>query len=74
MTAPTLISPPLIGGIPQQLVTLRVAALMLGLSERTLFRRIHDGSLPARKLGQRWMIHVDDLNTFGVPNGEWVSA
>lgn len=37
------------------------AATMSGLSERTLYRRINDGRLPATKIGAAWFIDKKDL-------------
>lgn len=37
------------------------AATMSGLSERTLYRRIKDGRLPATKIGAAWFIDKKDL-------------
>lgn len=32
----------------------------VGLSWRTIWSRINDGSLPAIKMGRKWRIHRDD--------------
>ena len=37
------------------------AAAMSGISERTLYRRIQDGRLPATKIGAGWFIDKKDL-------------
>jgi len=40
------------------------AAEALGVSEMTVLRRLRDGILPAKKLGNRWLISVDALRQF----------
>jgi len=49
----------------QIMVSVAAAAHILGLSERTVSRRLHDGSLPSTKLGRRRLIPVKYLQELG---------
>lgn len=44
---------------PRTAVSVKEAAAALGVSVKTVRRRVEDGSLPARKLGSRVLIHAD---------------
>lgn len=43
-------------------------AVLLGLSERTIKRYISDGTIPAKKLGGRWIIRRVDLDRVLAPD------
>lgn len=44
--------------IPTQLVTMTAAAEALGLSFRTVQRRVKDGSIPTRKVGNKLLVDL----------------
>ncbi|AGC43303.1 hypothetical protein MYSTI_01974 [Myxococcus stipitatus DSM 14675] len=44
--------------MPAQLVTARRAAEVLGVNERTVRRRIQDGTIPARQVGKRLLVDL----------------
>lgn len=48
----------------------RDAAKYLGLSPATVFRKIKDGSLAAKRLGRRTLIRVDELDRFLAPTSD----
>lgn len=45
-------------------VSVKTAAVMLGVSRRTVQSHIRVGTLPARKIGRRTVIRVCDLELF----------
>ena len=45
--------------------TVTEAAAALDYTERTIYRKIHDGELPARRVGNRYLITWDDLAALG---------
>lgn len=58
-----VITPPTIDGVEQQLVTVRTAAAMVGVSVRTIWRWIDAGRIRGLKLGDATTrIPVIDLN------------
>ena len=72
-------------GLPMQ--TVRSAARLTGMSEKTIHRRIKDGTLPAYRLGRAIRISDDDLmrlfftspehgphGSAGDPLGSWPGA
>ena len=46
------------------LLSIGEVAERLGISERSVFRLIESGELPARKIGRRTLVRVDDLVRF----------
>jgi excisionase family DNA binding protein len=46
------------------LLSVGEAAERLGISERSVFRLLESGELPARKIGRRTLIRADDLERF----------
>jgi excisionase family DNA binding protein len=52
---------------PLQLITLAQAAVLVGLSPRTLRRAIHAGTLHAHRLGRSVRINVEEMR-------RWVAA
>ena len=66
------ITPPVAGSFPmpertrmstteQPLLTVQDVAVLLATSERTIYRRVQDGTLPARKIGGTVRFHRSDL-------------
>ncbi|MEZ5116965.1 MAG: helix-turn-helix domain-containing protein [Candidatus Nanopelagicales bacterium] len=58
--------------VPNDYLTIRQAAEILGVHQRTVRRRISDGSLPAYRLGPQLIrIRPDDLARLGrrIPAG-----
>ncbi len=47
-----------------KLLTLRQTAELLRIDERDIGQLLRDGDLPGYKLGQRWRISLEDLNSF----------
>jgi len=45
--------------------TVEVAAIKLGLSQKTIHRRIADGTLKAKKLGRRWLVSAASVEALG---------
>ena len=45
--------------------TVPETAVKTGLSEKTIHRRIADGSLKARKLGRRWLVSAASVEALG---------
>jgi len=41
------------------------AAIALGLSEKTIHRRIADGTLKAKKVGRRWLVSAAAVEALG---------
>jgi excisionase family DNA binding protein len=52
------------GGVTPLLVGYRDAAAVLGVGERTVRRLVADGTLPSMRVGQRVLVHVDDLAAY----------
>ncbi len=50
--------------VQSEYFTLKEVAERLKVSERTVWRWVHSGELPAIKLGQQWRIRDDDLDEF----------
>ncbi len=50
--------------VQSEYFTLKEIAERLKVSERTVWRWVHSGALPAIKLGQQWRIRDDDLDEF----------
>lgn len=46
------------------LLSVAEVAVRLGVSPRTLKRRISDGDLSAHKIGQQWRIAISDIEGF----------
>ena len=44
-----------------ELLTVQEAAGLLRVHRNTIYAMIHDGRLPAFKVGRVWRIHPDDL-------------
>jgi excisionase family DNA binding protein len=54
--------------ISKRHVTVRQAAALLCCCQRTIYRRIHDGSLPnTRRLRGGYLIPLSDLEALAVP-------
>lgn len=51
-------------GLPDALLTIAEAARILSCSERTVKRRLAEGSLPAIRFGRSVRIHPEDLARF----------
>lgn len=51
-----------------EFMTTADAASQLGISERRVLVLIDEGRLPARKLGNQWIIHPDDLERDDIRN------
>ena len=47
--------------IPQDNLTIREVAEYLKVTERTLYRLVQEGQLPASKVGNYWPFRRDDL-------------
>lgn len=47
--------------IEQPLLTVQDVALLLATSERTIYRRVQDGTLPARRIGTTIRFNRTDL-------------
>ena len=48
--------------IPRRFISRREAAATLGVSERTLDRRIQDRTIPAARIGGRIMVPTEAIN------------
>ncbi len=57
--------------LPPQLVSIEDAAERLGLSGRTVRRRVRDGSIPVRRVGRRVLV---DLGALRPLTGEEIAA
>lgn len=47
--------------MPEDILTIRDVADYLKVTERTLYRLVQDGKLPAFKVGNSWRFRRDDL-------------
>ena len=47
--------------MPEDILTIREVADYLKVTERTLYRLVQDGKLPAFKVGNSWRFRRDDL-------------
>ena len=47
--------------MPEDILTLREVADYLKVTERTLYRLVQDGKLPAFKVGNSWRFRREDL-------------
>ncbi|MBX6745217.1 MAG: helix-turn-helix domain-containing protein [Acetobacteraceae bacterium] len=61
---PKLVSAPLRRVTLPQLITASAAAVALGVSARTIRRRIADGSLPACRIRGRLYLRPEELRAF----------
>lgn len=50
--------------MPPALLTVAEVAEHLRVSEMTVYRLLKRGDLPARRVGQRWRIAVEDLTAY----------
>lgn len=50
--------------VPRLAISVPEAALALSVSERCVWRLIHDGELPVVRIGRRTLIHVTALEAF----------
>lgn len=48
--------------MPEEILTLRQVAEYLKVTERTLYRLVQEGQLPAFKVGNSWRFRRDDLD------------
>lgn len=46
----------------KEFLSIKETSVLLGLSERTLYRMMANGTLPARKLGRRTILKRSDIN------------
>lgn len=47
--------------MPEDILTIREVAAYLKVTERTLYRLVQDGKLPAFKVGNSWRFRREDL-------------
>ena len=47
--------------MPEDILTIRVVADYLKVTERTLYRLVQEGKLPAFKVGNSWRFRREDL-------------
>ena len=47
--------------MPEDILTIREVADYLKVTERTLYRLVQDGTLPAFKVGNSWRFRREDL-------------
>ncbi len=47
--------------MPEDILTIREVADYLKITERTLYRLVQDGKLPAFKVGNSWRFRREDL-------------
>ncbi len=47
--------------MPEEILTIREVASYLKVTERTLYRLVQDGKLPAFKVGNSWRFRREDL-------------
>ncbi len=47
--------------MPEDILTIREVAEYLKVTERTLYRLVQEGQLPAFKVGNSWRFRRDDL-------------
>ena len=52
--------------MPEDILTIREVADYLKVTERTLYRLVQDGKLPAFKVGNSWRFRREDLE-------QWIS-
>ncbi len=53
-------------GVMQELMTLEEVALYLRVNEKTIYRMLSDGEIPASKIGHLWRFKATEIN-------EWLS-
>jgi excisionase family DNA binding protein len=63
--------PPARASKPQPLLSIREAAEILNMSEKSVSRRIQDGSLRASRIGGMWRIDPADLQDFIRDRRSW---
>ena len=54
-TKPPTMTTPHSSPPPEPWLTLQEAAALLRVSTATMHRRLHDGTLPGRRIGRRWL-------------------
>ncbi len=50
--------------IPEDILTIREVADYLKVTERTLYRLVKDGELPAFKVGNSWRFRREDISAW----------